>query len=210
MVTSQKPLYAPVGGVLCLDFVDTIDRDGPVPLDPGTDRIPSYAELCRWVAESGALPAARMRRLARAARAPQAEAVLARARDLREAIFGCFAALAAGRAPPGDDLARLNTELARALAHLRVAGDGPSSTRTLTWSWDVGRDAFDAPLWPIARSAGELLTSPERELVKECASERCTWLFLDRTRNRHRRWCEMRVCGNRAKVRQHRRRQRGH
>jgi predicted RNA-binding Zn ribbon-like protein len=207
MVTSPSPLYSPVAGVLCLDFVDTIDRDGPVPLARETDRFQTYADLCRWIAEAEALPAARTRSLVRAARAApaQAEAVLERGRVLREAIFGCFAALAAGRTPPAPDLARVNAELARALAHLRVA---PAGAHELAWSFHVAAGALDAPLWPIARSAGELLTSPERELVKECASERCTWLFLDRTKNHQRRWCDMRVCGNRAKVREHRRRQR--
>jgi len=189
--------------VLCLDFVDSIDRNGPGPPDPETDLIRSHADLCRWIAEAEGLPAAHARRLARAGRAAPgaAAAVVERGRALREALFGCFAALAAGRAPPADDLARINTELARALARLRVEPG-------LAWGWEADSAALDAPLWPIARSAAQLLTSPERELVKECASERCTWLFLDRTRNHQRRWCEMRSCGNRAKVREHRRRQR--
>jgi predicted RNA-binding Zn ribbon-like protein len=56
------------------------------------------------------------------------------------------------------------------------------------------------------RAAAELLTSPERALVKRCASDTCLWLFLDRTKNHARRWCDMKVCGNRAKVRRHRKR----
>jgi len=74
------------------------------------------------------------------------------------------------------------------------------------WSWDADTPELDRPLWPIVRSAAELLTSPERELVKRCASDTCLWLFLDRTKNHARRWCDMKVCGNRAKVRRHRRR----
>ena len=53
-------------------------------------------------------------------------------------------------------------------------------------------------------SAAELLVSPQRNHVKRCASATCLWLFLDETRNHQRRWCDMKVCGNRAKVRAHR------
>ena len=60
----------------------------------------------------------------------------------------------------------------------------------------------------MARSLGDLLASPDRTRVKQCDGERCLWLYLDRTKNRGRRWCEMKTCGNRAKVRAHRRRNR--
>lgn len=53
--------------------------------------------------------------------------------------------------------------------------------------------------WPIAPPAAELLVSPQRARVNACAG----WLFLDGSRPGTRRWCDMAVCGNRAKVRQH-------
>jgi predicted RNA-binding Zn ribbon-like protein len=56
----------------------------------------------------------------------------------------------------------------------------------------------------VARSAAELLISPERACVRECASETCTWLFVDTTKNHSRRWCDMNSCGNRYKVRKFR------
>jgi predicted RNA-binding Zn ribbon-like protein len=36
-----------------------------------------------------------------------------------------------------------------------------------------------------------------------CASEDCAWLFLDKTKNKRRRWCDMKICGNRVKARRH-------
>jgi predicted RNA-binding Zn ribbon-like protein len=39
--------------------------------------------------------------------------------------------------------------------------------------------------------------------VRICSSDGCDWLFFDQTRNRSRRWCEMKGCGNRAKARRH-------
>ena len=59
-------------------------------------------------------------------------------------------------------------------------------------------------LWPIIRSSADLLVSDELELVKICDNDECRWLFLDTSRNHRRRWCDMKVCGNRAKVRRFR------
>jgi len=63
-------------------------------------------------------------------------------------------------------------------------------------------------LWPLSRSAAELLTSADLAFIRECQGEDCGWLFLDTSRNRTRRWCDMRDCGNLAKVRRFRRRRR--
>ena len=66
-------------------------------------------------------------------------------------------------------------------------------------------------LGPVARSAAELLTSDRLDRLRQCESEKgCGWLFVDGSRNRSRRWCDMSDCGNRAKARRfHRRHRRG-
>jgi predicted RNA-binding Zn ribbon-like protein len=48
-----------------------------------------------------------------------------------------------------------------------------------------------------------LLTSDKLSRVRQCQGENCTWLFLDTSKNHTRRWCEMKVCGNRVKARRH-------
>ena len=52
-----------------------------------------------------------------------------------------------------------------------------------------------------ARSALGLVASAETGRLKICPN--CAWLFIDRSRNRSRTWCDMAVCGNRAKARLH-------
>lgn len=52
-----------------------------------------------------------------------------------------------------------------------------------------------------ARSALKLVASMQTERLKICPN--CDWLFLDRSKNRSRTWCDMAVCGNRAKARLH-------
>ena len=50
-----------------------------------------------------------------------------------------------------------------------------------------------------ARSALRLISSPDTKRMKICAN--CQWLFLDKSKNRSRTWCDMTVCGNRVKAR---------
>jgi len=61
--------------------------------------------------------------------------------------------------------------------------------------------SLEAILWPIAGSAGELLTSDDLGT--------CRWMFVDRSKNRSRRWCDLKVCGNRTKARKLYRRKKG-
>ncbi len=185
------------GGALCLDFANTL-ADRPA---GGLEQLASYADLVRFARQAGALESTEADRLAEEAsrRPKQAGGVLRRAIELREAVFRTFAALVSGGRLPAGDLALLNRSLTEALRFLEVAPAG----RRYRWRWSEGAARLDRPLWPIARSAAELLVSDDVERVRECASEGCRWLFLDRSRGRRRRWCDMKTCGNRQKARRH-------
>ncbi|MCJ8521795.1 putative RNA-binding Zn ribbon-like protein [Pseudorhizobium tarimense] len=56
----------------------------------------------------------------------------------------------------------------------------------------------------IAWSALDLLRGEELSRLKQCPPDDCHWLFIDRTKNASRRWCDMGTCGNRAKKKAHR------
>jgi predicted RNA-binding Zn ribbon-like protein len=197
------------GGRLCLDFVNTVsgDRAGKP-----RERLATYAELLAWSRQAGAVePDHAARLLAEAGRRPaDAEAVLRDALALREALYGTFTAVAAGGEPAAADLARLSDHLARALAHRRIARAGPACCAL---AWSDPPDALDAPLWRVAASATDLLTS-ETDLrrVRVCGlheTHECSWVFMDQTRAGTRRWCSMKDCGNKAKARRHYERKRG-
>jgi predicted RNA-binding Zn ribbon-like protein len=64
----------------------------------------------------------------------------------------------------------------------------------------------NALLLPIAEALAHLVRSEDFPLVKGCEGRTCTFLFLDRTHGRARRWCSMTICGNRAKQAAHRQR----
>ena len=193
-----------VGGNVCLDFVNTgSHRSAP----PFREKLRGYGDLVTWVGrvDEGVdeETAARLRRLAD--RDPAAaEAVLGRARALREAIYRAFSAMAKGVAAAPADLELIGTEAGRATAHRRLV---PTAEGCM---WEYAEvDALERPLWPVALAAAALATSAEVARVKECASDNCNWLFLDVSKNRSRRWCDMKECGNRAKARRHRTRARG-
>jgi predicted RNA-binding Zn ribbon-like protein len=83
----------------------------------------------------------------------------------------------------------------------------PQLDRKFHRHW-LSPDPVNGALASIACQAVELLTGPERELIRECAAApACSLLYLDRSRGRRRRWCEMERCGSRAKMAGYRQRQ---
>lgn len=192
-----------IGGEVCLDFANSLGGTRQEP----NDRLHDYGDLVRWAAHAGAIERKEVAPLqaAAASRLAEAAAIFARALALREAIFRIFVALAEDASPAAADLARLNDELARALPHLRIVPDEEG----FDYRFDTADGDLDRPLWPVARSASELLAHGDPARVKRCTSEECDWLFVDLSKNRSRRWCDMRDCGNRAKARRYYRRRRG-
>jgi predicted RNA-binding Zn ribbon-like protein len=98
----------------------------------------------------------------------------------------------------------LNVEVEQGMAGAHII----VTTHGYDLAWRKDEQALDQMLGPIARSAAVALTSAERGLVRQCASDTCGWLFVDATKNHRRQWCSMTACGNRARVRRHRQRQR--
>jgi predicted RNA-binding Zn ribbon-like protein len=186
-------------GWLCLDFSNTVDwhaSDHPVEL------VPTYIHLLAWSRTRDLLTGAQAEHLVRQASTRSADAleVYQRAISLREAIYGYFSARGRDSADDSGHLTTINAEVQRAFDHLSIdAQDGGQAV----WRWEDNPTALDRFLWPIARSAADLLTSPDSARVRECAGHPCGWLFLDTSRNRSRRWCSMESCGNRAKARRH-------
>lgn len=184
-------------GALCLGFANTLEwRNHP---QRRHEKLGSYADLVNWARDTGLISAATARKLARkaAAQPHRAEAMLERARSLRHAIYRLLSAVAARDKPDIGALALLNSEIAVSSVHGRlVAQDGE-----FRWDWAGAEDALEWVLWPVTRAAAELLTSQKLDRLRECEGEGCGWMFIDTTRNRSRRWCDMKVCGNRAKVR---------
>ena len=199
MVLADHDLPNAVGGALCLDFVNTVDPRHEV---NRREYLSDYDALVAWARHVGAISEAQARRMLSASRQypAQSSQALRRAVLLREALYRIFASMTQGRGPRGDDLDRMNHELSNAMVQARVvnAKDG------FRWRWDDSRLRLDYILWPVVRSAADLLTVGPLERVRECpGAGTCGWMFLDVSKSGKRRWCEMSSCGNRAKARRH-------
>ena len=188
------------GGSLCLDLANTVSRrDDP---QRRKDHLESFADLVDFAAQSGAISAKQAVSLRSFAEehANRAQQVLGKAIELREAVYRTVAAIALGKSATAADLDIINNSALEALQHRSLT----RSDSGYRWEWRPDENQpLESILWPMAQSAADLLTSEQLRIVRWCEAPDCQWLFLDHSRNRSRRWCDMRVCGNRQKARRH-------
>ena len=186
-------------GRMCLDFANTmIERRTGQP----RELLSGYSDLVSWGLEARAVTGLQARRLAEMAERRPADAAAAfeQAITWREAIYRIFSSLARSESPVEADLTVFNDALKGVMPMAQVT----QTEEGFAWDWEDDEDALDRILWPVVRSAADLLTSQELAKVKVCPDrEMCAWLFVDTSRNQSRRWCDMKSCGNRAKARQH-------
>ena len=184
------------GKGLCLDFSNTVGMHAS---EHPREKLNTYHDLVIWSLQVGIISKDDAHRLTSKARKNPSgsEKVLKHAVNLRESIYRIFSSIAAGSPPPKKDLNILNRNLSKTMSQSRLIQS------KVGFSWDIigNKGTLDWMLNPVVWSAAELLTSDELDRVRECADDRgCGWLFLDRSRNRSRRWCDMKECGNRAKA----------
>lgn len=202
--TQPAPKFQFVGGDLSLNFCNTVGgKRGGI----AREKLHSLIDFIAWGEQAKLLKLEQAEVFtSEAARHPaKAAELLTRAIELREAIFRIFLSASDGKKPAQDDMARLNAELAASLGRLRIGtvtdGEG------FAWQWADEQLEPEHLLGPIARSAAELLVQADLVAkIHQCEGDNCGWLFMDCSKNHSRRWCDMRDCGNRAKVRRHRKR----
>ena len=185
------------GKWLCLEFTNSVENYRlSVPLDD----IPDYARWVAWSRRHGVISLVQADQLLMwgAHHGEGAREALAEAHALRIQLFRLLSARAAGAVPTDSQLQFLNDRLPESLKHLRIAAAEPD----LVWQWEESFSP-ECLLWPVVRSAAELLTGPECAQLRQCGGDKCTWLFVDHSKNQSRRWCDMKICGNRAKSRKH-------
>jgi predicted RNA-binding Zn ribbon-like protein len=188
-----------VGNAPSLDFVNTVHSRYEV---GAHDYLPSYGELLEWARDGDLITVQRQRSLKRAAvdEPRKAARALRRAQELRDLLYRLFLTVIRGKRPSPDDMTAFNRWVGEMSGCRRVE----HTERGLAWGWETGEGALEEPLWPIVLSTIELLTTDDATRIKECpAPDGCGWLFLDKSKNSTRRWCNMRTCGNIAKARRH-------
>jgi predicted RNA-binding Zn ribbon-like protein len=189
---------------LALNFANTESGRG---FPSHENHLREAEHVALWLKHAKALPAEDADWLTRqvAKRADLAAELLAQAIALREAIHDIGAALGRRNKAPEASLAALSSLHARFVARAALA-PGVLSCR---WRWSVRAAPVEAALGPIALAAVRLFTEGDFHRIRACGGHACGWLFYDRSKNNRRRWCEMEVCGNRAKQRRLAARRRG-
>ena len=200
-----------VGGRLFLDFINTVSgrspdaarnsagADAPVIL---RDKLNEYYDLLAWSRHTELLNEMDLQTLIREAghRKNEAANVFERAVALREAGYRICTATIRKQNAQASDLETLNREIGIARRHEKLT----ASSKGFVWEWTGVARELDCMLWPVSRSAAELLTTGDLTRLHACGGDDCGWLFEDSSRNRSRHWCTMEDCGNLAKVRRFR------
>ncbi len=186
-----------IGGCLSLDFLNTISSRGTV---WQRDRLSSYEDLADWSLATGALTAGEAGRLRASARSgqPAADRVYRAAIRLRERTYPIVRGLAEGTAPATAELEPVSDPLFSLVRKSRL-----TSSNGVSIAWGGAEGDLAEPLWAVAWSTLRLLRGEEEGQLRQCGNGDCTWLFLDRSRNKSRRWCAMSQCGNVLKARRH-------
>jgi predicted RNA-binding Zn ribbon-like protein len=195
-----------VGGHPALDLVNTVDRGDPAPGAVPHDHLVDAAALLIWAGRVGLVQDHEAEAVADAWRRDPAtaSAALAATRELREAVHELVGAatgtVAIGAAAQAAALDRLHSRWTAALGRSTLALDLRDAPVVRV---EVGM--VPGLLVPdrVAEAGLDLLRSGDLAAVKRCPVEDggCGWMFLDRSRNRSRRWCRMADCGTAVKAR---------
>ncbi len=184
-----------LGGRPCLDFVNTLDWRGS---DHPVEFLHTYQDLVAWSLHAGTIATKEAHITSqRSKKRPSKQTkIMGKAIKLRETIYRIFSSLSESKPAAAKDLAAFNKFLARTMKNSQIIRTNEG------YNWDSRGEMakLDWILNPLIRSAADLLVSDELKRVKKCGDPACGWLFLDTSRNKSRRWCDMSDCGNRAKA----------
>ncbi len=180
----------------CLDLINTVELTDGAP----DDHIPTADDSIAFIAQHDLAHEADVRRQ----REREGDAWLARVQVTRAALRELWDAQVEGRAPASDALVTVNAVLDRGpRLELRGTPGGVEVTH------DHRRDdPTGEALARLAMPLVEAIASGRTDRFRICANDGCRWVFEDSSRAGRRRWCDMSTCGNRAKVRRFRSRQR--
>jgi len=189
----QNRAFEMIAGDAALDLVNTLDWRFRA--SGAEELLGSYRDLVCFCEQAAVLTAKQARGLQRVVGESVGEKALADARSLREASAEVLYSMIEERKPA--------TAAIRTLENFFREAHARQELRTLDGhlGWDWTRSAPKLPLWTLALRAEELMTGERMEALRECGNLECRWLFLDTSKNHTRRWCDMKVCGNRIKAR---------
>jgi len=184
-----------------LDFLNSI----ATPVDTPVDWIGDGAGLVAWLRQAQIVPARTLDEIEKSASVKSLDGVAARARELREWLRR-FVVKHKGRPLAihnAEELEPLNALLRQDQSYYQLVVGERAIHLEAQHRWS----SPDSLLVPIAETIARMISEEDFTHIKACEGHACTLIFADHTRARGRRWCSMGICGNRAKVSAHRKRQ---
>jgi predicted RNA-binding Zn ribbon-like protein len=197
-----------IGGHPAVDFVNTLGGDHQALVEC----LHSYADLLIWAERTDVIDAHQAETLRALASAQPADATraLTDALALRASVDQVLRAAASHEAAPDEALDHIRDVHTDAIgaARLRmpteVALEPPEEhSQTYDWTWPPEPPVHLASVvWQLCSHVVDFLRFGDLHRLKHCVE--CRWIFLDESRNNSRRWCSMKGCGARAKMRRYR------
>jgi predicted RNA-binding Zn ribbon-like protein len=184
-----------------LDFLNSI----ATPVDTPVDWIGDGTGLVAWLRQARIVPAQMLDRIEQNTTPKVLDSVAAQARELREWLRR-FVVKHKGRplsVRNARELEPLNELLRQDQSYFQVVVGKEGVRLDAQRRWPTP----DSLLIPIAETIARLISDEDFTHIKACEGHLCTLMFADHTRAHGRRWCSMGICGNRAKVSAHRKRQ---
>jgi predicted RNA-binding Zn ribbon-like protein len=167
--------------LLIVDFLNTVD------VEEGTDVLgDGPAALATWLVEQG---------LCRS-EPPLTAADVTAAAELRRGLRA-LALANTGEPVAADDVQAAQKVLSTLSFEIRL----PADTETGPILAATSSDGLSDALGRIAAAYHAAAIRGDWSRVRRCPASDCAWVFWDSSKNASRRWCSMRVCGNRAKTR---------
>lgn len=181
------------GDSLCFDFINTVGSRKKSELK---NFLTSYDDFLKWCNRTEILPEVNTTPLKKYAKQfpAKAESALKKIISIRETLHLLFSSIANGKEPDKNTTKQFNSYLSTSLAKLELIFEKNKYSLKLV----NNENDLVGPAWFIIKSAYDILTNTDVNRIKECPS--CGWVFLDKTKNNIRRWCNPHLCGSREKA----------
>ncbi len=179
-----------LGDDLALDFVNT----RPVVDGQLQELLPDFPALLRWFPAAGLVSADQASAILAQSTGLEQQAALERILEFREKLRSTIAVLEATGKVGEEAVREVNLHLERHPIGVRLAKRGGRVVKDRRFSAAKPADLIGI----VASLAADLFAGKELARIRKCDS--CVIHFYDTTKSRTRKWCSMRICGNRAKV----------
>jgi predicted RNA-binding Zn ribbon-like protein len=190
-MAAKKPDFLWISGNPVLDFVNT----RPVLRGQTVELLSDFPEVLRWFVTANLLDQPSASKLHKQwANTAEASAFMRQLLLFREQLRHAIESLESRKPVPPKMIAELNRLLAQHPLVTQVAAFNGALKRQHYLQPRKPADLFA----PLAAAAAGLFTSSDPRPLRQCES--CVLHFRDTTKNTTRRWCSMKLCGNRAKV----------